>query len=356
MISPNSSRVAVTVAYLLAFSTDSASASAFCRVSHKPPALALVEGHNAAAISVRGGGGGGVGVSVKSYLAGTAAASVVAGSIAGAIGIGVAFPLDTLKTKAQVMARERSIANAIASRDGAVSAQQVNMFQIIAMVWRQGGWQGFFGGVKGMMAGQALIKALAFTANASALVWLTETFTDVPNTFLLLGAACMAGFVTSFIVVPIERIKVMMQASSEYRNEWICLNAILKTEGWPGLVSRGLGPTLAREVPSYSLYFLSYGLMTGHFDLGAMTPLICGAAAGMFAWLPVYPIDVVKTLVQNTAGDKEQVSSWVVMRQVYATGGVGAFFDGLTPKLLRAAVNHATTWYVYELIMRHIQA
>jgi solute carrier family 25 carnitine/acylcarnitine transporter 20/29 len=71
----------------------------------------------------------------------------------------------------------------------------------------------------------------------------------------------------------------------------------------------------------------------------------------MFAWLPVYPIDVVKTLMQNTAGDNEEESAWEVMREVYAQGGVGAFFDGITPKLIRAAVNHAITFTIYDMIM-----
>ena len=78
---------------------------------------------------------------------------------------------------------------------------------------------------------------------------------------------------------------------------------------------------------------------------------INGALAGMACWIPVYPIDVVKTMVQNTEGGTE-VSSWAVAAQIYKTGGVGAFFDGLTPKMLRAALNHSVTFYLYDVIMR----
>ena len=91
-----------------------------------------------------------------------------------------------------------------------------------------------------MMAGQAVIKALAFSTNAATLAWLEQTMAastllilstiTVPPTVLLLTAACTAGFITSFVVAPIERIKVMMQASSSYRNEWHCLTVILETE------------------------------------------------------------------------------------------------------------------------------
>merc|ERR1712125_254607 len=115
----------------------------------------------------------------------------------------------------------------------------------------------------------------------------------------------------------------------------------------------GLGPTLAREVPSYGIYFLVYGVfMQTQIAslLGNIAPLVFGALSGMASWIPVYPVDVVKTLVQNSDG-KETLSSFQVTKTLYEEGGVGAFFDGLTPKMLRAAVNHAVCFYVYDIMM-----
>ena len=40
-----------------------------------------------------------------------------------------------------------------------------------------------------------------------------------------------------------------------------------------------------------------------------------------------------------------------VAMQLYRDEGIGAFFDGLTPKMLRASVNHAVTFWVYDLVM-----
>ena len=34
--------------------------------------------------------------------------------------------------------------------------------------------------------------------------------------------------------------------------------------------------------------------------------------------------------------------------------GPGVFFDGIQPKLYRAAVNHSVTFYIYDLIMRNV--
>lgn len=192
-------------------------------------------------------------------------ASLLAGSFAGAIGVGVAFPLDTLKTKSQVLGR---------------AAADLNMFALIRTVYRKEGIKGFFGGVRGMMAGQALIKAAAFSANTFALKWLQRNLQLISSVAVLMIAAAFAGFVTSFIVAPVERIKVMMQASDSYKNELDCVNAVLRAEGISGLLGRGLNPTILREVPSYCIYFVIYGLLmksTFFSRLGSLAPCVCGA-------------------------------------------------------------------------------
>ena len=133
---------------------------------------------------------------------------------------------------------------------------------------------------------------------------------------------------------------------------------MLNTEGIAGLMGRGLNPTIAREVPSYVIYFVVYGLLMGtqpFIWMDRFAPLVAGALSGMACWVPVYPIDVVKTLVQNTEGDEENVGTFEVAKQLYEEGGISAFFDGLTPKMLRAAVNHAVTFWMYEMVMSSIQ-
>ena len=109
------------------------------------------------------------------------------------------------------------------------------------------------------------------------------------------------GFVTSFLVNPIERIKILMQSdkAGEYDSEIDCAIKVMKKDGLKGLMVRGLDATLAREIPGYGLYFVAYSLMmqsTFGLALGAtVSPLVCGAAAGCLSWIPVFPFDVIKT-------------------------------------------------------------
>lgn len=65
----------------------------------------------------------------------------------------------------------------------------------------------------------------------------------------------------------------------------------------------------------------------------------------------MYPIDVVKTLVQNSDGS-DDISGLKVAKQLFEERGIRGFFDGLTPKMLRAAVNHSVTFYVYDIMLR----
>jgi solute carrier family 25 carnitine/acylcarnitine transporter 20/29 len=77
----------------------------------------------------------------------------------------------------------------------------------------------------------------------------------------------------------------------------------------------------------------------------------------MACWLPVYPIDVVKTRMQNTKGGKANASEGLSVNAIsvaivmYRTEGIGAFFNGLVILLLRAAISNGVTFWIYDMIM-----
>ena len=66
-----------------------------------------------------------------------ATASILAGFIAGAAGVGVAFPLDTLKTKSQVLGAAQTSDN---TSGGAVAiggdVNKMNMFELIGLIFK----------------------------------------------------------------------------------------------------------------------------------------------------------------------------------------------------------------------------
>ena len=189
---------------------------------------------------------------------GAGAASILAGSVGGAIGVGIAYPLDTLKTKSQVYGQQaaqqrkemeqrqnqnqsasKSSSAAVMERDAdghvplpppgtvgtldhnfTIESPEENLISLVKLILANEGIPGFFGGVKAMMVGQALIKSVAFSANAMALgsippllvsAGLVESMDSLgPNSFVtLLLAAAFSGFVTSFLVAPVGKFRLV---------------------------------------------------------------------------------------------------------------------------------------------------
>lgn len=277
-----------------------------------------------------------------------AATSLIAGSIAGAVGVGTAFPLDTIKTKQQVEMEDRSRIEYFVSPSGEVSVtrarDQSNLFTTIGEILQTQGIRGFYGGVSTSMLGQALIKATAFSVNAAVLQHTAD--------HNLIIAAGTAGFVTAFLSSPVDRVKVLMQTGC-FPSEVACVQSILKHEGIQGLMATGLLPTIVREIPSYTLYFYLYeSLMASNLlagDFGAIAPAIAGALAGAACVVPVHPVDVVKTIVQHTSTEWQ-----TVCQDVYDGQGLAGFWEGLVPRMSRAAVNHAATFAIYDVLMNQL--
>lgn len=223
--------------------------------------------------------------------------SITAGSVAGAVGVGFAYPLDSMKTKIQNIAASQS--------NEGLEKHPLDLLLIAQNILKDEGIWSLYKGVTGVMMGNALIKACAFSANRWAL---SEFTTGSPTLDQLCLSAAFAGLITSFFSNPIERVKVLMQSKTKIAkdekgftpdlSELEVISQVLKSDGVHGLAFRGLDATLAREIPGYSLYFVGYfTLMHGPLGdvLGPAGPIVIGAMAGMLSWLIVFPLDVCKT-------------------------------------------------------------
>jgi solute carrier family 25 (mitochondrial citrate transporter), member 1 len=80
--------------------------------------------------------------------------------------------------------------------------------------------------------------------------------------------------------------------------------------------------------------------------------LLAGGISGALAPLANAPIDTLKTRIQrqiNVPGSKP-ASILVLARDILQTEGFLAFYNGLTPRLLRIAPGQAITFMAYEKI------
>ena len=163
-----------------------------------------------------------------------AAFSLGAGMVAGALGVGLAYPLDTIKVKAQTYG----------------DTSELSSVELARVVFREEGLDGFYSGVAPTMAGQALIKGVLFFVYDLVKAQLMRGSAESLGLASLTLAAAVSGFVAAFVCTPVERLKVVMQASrsTDFASPMQCLRRIVHEDGVSGLFFRGIGATLAREV------------------------------------------------------------------------------------------------------------
>lgn len=191
------------------------------------------------------------------------------------------------------------------------------------------------------------------------------------NSQLSIAQISAAGFFSAIpmtlITAPFERVKVLLQIQGQkqlapgekpkYSGGLDVVRQLYK-EGGVRSVFRGSFATLARDGPGSAAYFATYeyikrsltpvdpatGKPSGSLSLLAVTS--AGAAAGVAMWIPVFPVDTVKSRLQTMEG-KPTVSG--VIGGLYRNGGFKAFFPGFGPALARAVPANAATFLGVEL-------
>ena len=192
-----------------------------------------------------------------------------------------------------------------------------------------------------------------------------QSFTNTQ--FFLSGA--FAGVANSIVSGPVEHIRTRLQVQvttpgkvPEYSGLADCVKKIYSKAGIAGIY-KGQVITMVREFQGYGGYFLAYELATRQLvattgkklsELDPLLVMLCGACGGFGMWIPVYPIDVVKSKMQTDGfGAAAKYSSTLdCFKKTFAAEGIAGFYRGFTPCLLRAAPVNAATFLAFELSMR----
>lgn len=90
-----------------------------------------------------------------------------------------------------------------------------------------------------------------------------------------------------------------------------------------------------------------------------MTACYYGALAGFALWFTAYPLDAIKSKIQTdgfpSQPDKRKYHGVIdCVRKTMATQGIGGFFKGLTPTLIRSPFANGVTFAAFELTMKYI--
>ncbi|KAM0197639.1 hypothetical protein ACHAPA_002704 [Fusarium lateritium] len=278
-----------------------------------------------------------------------------AGGFGGLCAVVVGHPFDLVKVRLQTAER------------GVYSSAVDVVRKSIA---RDGLRRGLYAGVSAPLVGVTPMFAVSFWGYDLG-KQIVRGAGEVPAEGLSIAQISTAGFISAIpmtaITAPFERIKVILQVQGQKQlapgekpkyNGGVDVVRQLYKEGGIRSVFRGSAATLARDGPGSAAYFAAYeyikrkmtpvdpltGKPSGQLSLTAIT--CAGAAAGVAMWIPVFPIDTVKSRLQTSEGN---VSVGSIVRELYGKGGVKAFFPGFGPALARAVPANAATFLGVEL-------
>ncbi|MCJ1310624.1 carnitine transporter [Agyrium rufum] len=282
----------------------------------------------------------------------------VAGGVGGIFAVVVGHPFDLVKVRLQTA--EKGVYN------GAIDV-------VRKTVAREGLGRGLYAGVSAPLVGVTPMFAVSFWGYGVGknLVQLVSPNTELgPSAPLSIAQISAAGFFSAIpmtiITAPFERVKVLLQIQGQkqlapgekprYAGGFDVVRQLYK-EGGIKSVFRGSTMTLARDGPGSAAYFATYeyvkrkltpkdeeGKMKGDLSLTAI--MTAGGAAGVAMWIPVFPIDTIKSRLQSA---EKRMSISECVSGVWRNGGAKAFFPGIGPAMARAVPANAATFLGVEL-------
>ncbi|OQD72814.1 hypothetical protein PENDEC_c019G03636 [Penicillium decumbens] len=276
------------------------------------------------------------------------------GSIAGAFGAFMVYPIDLVKTRMQ---------NQRSSRPG--ERLYNNSIDCAKKVIRNEGFTGLYSGVIPQLIGVAPEKAIKLTVNDLVRGMFTDKDTGKIKYLHEVIAGGTAGGCQVVFTNPLEIVKIRLQVQGEIAKTvegaprrsalWI-----VKNLGLVGLY-KGASACLLRDVPFSAIYFPTYAhLKSDMFGesatnrLGVVQLLTAGAIAGMPAAYLTTPCDVIKTRLQVEArkGDTKYTGLRHCATTVWKEEGLKAFFKGGPARILRSSPQFGFTLAAYEVLQK----
>ncbi|KAL6719583.1 mitochondrial FAD carrier protein flx1 [Lecanora helva] len=259
----------------------------------------------------------------------------------------IAQPLDLIKTRLQV------------DRYASSSAR------IVQSVYQVEGIRGFYRGCSVNILGNSASWSVYFVLYGK-LKHGIEASRGSLSYYDYFLASGIAGLLTALATNPIWVIKTRMLSrpwghAGAYTSMVDGGRQIFQSDGFRGFY-RGLMPSLL-GVSHGALQFMAYeqlkmyradGRPRGQRDLTALDFLVLSGVAKVFAGSATYPYQVVRTRLQMYDADHLYRSTREVMVRVWKEEGMGGFYKGLGPNLLRVLPSTWVTFLAYEKTKMYI--
>eukprot|EP00177_Eucheuma_denticulatum_P008215 GFKZ01014951.1.p1 GENE.GFKZ01014951.1~~GFKZ01014951.1.p1 ORF type:complete len:312 (-),score=37.65 GFKZ01014951.1:537-1472(-) len=276
------------------------------------------------------------------------ARELFAGTVGGTAQILTGHPFDTVKVKLQSMKPPPP----------GQPPQYTGAIDVVRKVVSREGVRGLYAGIQAPLPFVAVFNAALFAANGTMRKIVGKGKSDDELSIPEIGVAGMgAGVAVSFVACPTELVKCRLQAQpGAFEGAIDCTRQVVSSRGMGGLFT-GMGATLVREVPGNAFMFMTYNAVMRAMtlpgqatkDLSAGQLMFAGGTAGLAFWIPCYPIDFCKTLIQTDNVNNPRYSGLMdCMRQTVKAEGVAGLYKGIGPCLARAFPANAVTFLAYQ--------
>lgn len=272
-----------------------------------------------------------------------------AGTMGGVAQVLVGQPFDTTKVRLQT------------------SKVPTNAMDVVSKLWKNEGFPGFYKGTLTPLIGVGACVSVQFGVNEYMKRYFHSRNGSNPGDILSLSQYYLCGITggisNAFLASPIEHIRIRLQTQTSnvkvFNGPLDCIKKLVKS----GNLMRGLTPTLIREGHGCGTYFLVYEALIAQQiskgltrkDIPAWKLCMFGALSGTALWLMIYPIDVIKSVMQtdNWNGKPKSGKNIIqVGRSIYMQNGIKGFLKGFGPTIIRAAPANGATFATFEIVMR----
>jgi hypothetical protein len=286
------------------------------------------------------------------------------------------------------------------------------VLKLAGIVYREEGVTGFYRGLWIPLVTISFVRAASFTIYSSTKEYCRKNnyFTgDRASDAALAGglSGALSGSLISFTSAPFELVKVRRQLEYSIAatkgvqmvkppNTINAVREIFRTHGLSGLWI-GFRLHFVRDTAGTALYFFEYDAMRhllGRQRSGeqgptpawlpiptSLIPFVCGSLAGVSSWALIYPLDVVKTKVQQRAlAGTPPKGVWETLRRLVrgtadqysratmaqnslgpdpkdpkpVLAGIARIYRGLGVSAVRSITTHGLLWTFFDITSHYI--
>lgn len=251
----------------------------------------------------------------------------ISGAFGGCLGILLSHPFDTIRIRIQS------------------NNHYSGILDCIKKSYYNNGIKSFYKGITPPIIGMAIEKSIVFG---------TYNYMNKYHNFNHFNSGLIAGFLCSIIVTPVEKIKINLQDIKKHNNSLSVIKDIYKNHGLLGFY-KGWSITLFREIPGFGLYFSFYNFLEKKtINITNKKPnnfqvALYGGLSGAFAWVFIYPPDIIKTHMQNMSIQNKYKNTFHCISTLYKQNGIRTFYKGFNTAILRAIPLHAGVFLGFNI-------